>query len=41
VPAALAVLRLARTEAPVVLETDHFRCPGAAADWLDAPVVRC
>lgn len=41
VPAALAVLRLARTNAPVVLEADRFRCPSAAADWLDAPVVRC
>ncbi|MFC6756793.1 MULTISPECIES: hypothetical protein [Haloarcula] len=41
VPAALATLRLARTDAPVVLETDRFRSPAAAADWLDAPVVRC
>lgn len=41
VPAALAVLRLARTEAPVVLEADRFRGPTAAADWLGAPVVRC
>lgn len=41
VPAALAVLRLARTDAPVVLEVDRFRSPTAAADWLSAPVVRC
>ncbi|MDS0260341.1 hypothetical protein NDI56_13135 [Haloarcula sp. S1CR25-12] len=41
VPAALAVLRLARTDAPVVLETDRFRSPAAAADRLGAPVVRC
>ena len=39
--AALAVLRLAETDAPVVLETDRFRSPAAAADWLDAPVIRC
>lgn len=41
VPAALAVLRLAGTDAPVVLEADRLGCPSAAADWLDAPVVRC
>ena len=41
VPAGLAILRLARTDAPVVVETDRFRSPAAAADWLDAPVVRC
>ena len=41
VSAALAVLKLAETDAPVVLETDRFRSPAAAADWLDAPVVRC
>lgn len=41
VPAALAILRLAQTDAPVVVETDRFRSPAAAADWLDAPVVRC
>jgi chromosome segregation ATPase len=41
VPAALAVLRLARTPAPVVLEADRFGHPTAAADWLGAPVVRC
>ena len=41
VAAALAVLRVARTDAPVVVATDRFRHPNAAADWLDAPVVRC
>ena len=41
VPAALATLRLARTDAPVVVAVDRFRSPAAAADWLDAPVVRC
>ncbi|GGK59242.1 DUF7856 family protein [Haloarcula sebkhae] len=41
VPAALGVLRVARTPAPVVLETDRFRSPTAASDCLDAPVVRC
>jgi len=41
VSAALAVLRLARTDAPVVLETGPFQSPATAADWLDAPVVRC
>lgn len=41
VPAALAILRLASTDAPVVLETDRFPSPAAAADWLGAPLVRC
>jgi len=41
VPAALAVLRVARTDAPVVLETDRLGPPSEAAAWLDAPVVRC
>ncbi|EMA34523.1 hypothetical protein [Haloarcula japonica] len=41
VTAALAVLRVARTPAPVVLGTDQFRSPTAASDCLDAPVVRC
>lgn len=41
VTAALAVLRVARTPAPVVLAVDRFRTPEAAATWLDAPVVRC
>lgn len=38
--AALAVLRVARTRAPVVLAVDRFADPAAAARWLDAPVVR-
>lgn len=41
VPAALAVLRVAAIEAPVVLAADRFGTPAAAADWLGAPVVRC
>ncbi|MDS0220301.1 hypothetical protein NDI54_02935 [Haloarcula sp. S1AR25-5A] len=41
VTAALAVLRLARTPAPVVLETDRFSSPTAASDCLDAPIIRC
>lgn len=41
VTAALAVLRVARTPAPVVLETGRFGTPAAASDCLDAPVVRC
>ncbi len=41
VTAAMAVLRVARTPAPVVLGTDRFRSPTAASDCLDAPVVRC
>jgi len=41
VTAALAVLRVAGTAAPVVLEVDRFGTPAAAADWLGAPVVRC
>ncbi len=41
VPAALAVLRIAHTAAPVVVEVDRFETPRAAADALDAPVVRC
>lgn len=41
VTAALAVLRVARTDAPVVVAVDRFGDPAAAADWLDAPVVRC
>jgi len=40
VVATLAVLRLARTDVPVVLEVDRFRTPTAAADVLDAPVIR-
>jgi len=41
VTAALAVLRVARTPAPVVVETDRFRTLAAASDCLDAPIVRC
>lgn len=41
VAAALGVLRVAATDAPVVLAVDRFDSPAAAADWLDAPVVRC
>lgn len=41
VTAALAVLRVARTEAPVVLETDRFPDPATAADTLEAPIIRC
>nr|WP_254283127.1 hypothetical protein [Halomicroarcula limicola] len=41
VPAALSILRVARTDAPVVLEVDRFEHPAAAAAALDAPVIRC
>ncbi|WP_424001557.1 hypothetical protein ACOZ4I_16725 [Haloarcula salina] len=41
VTAALAVLRIAETPAPVVLEVDRFSSPTAASEALDAPVVRC
>jgi len=40
VTAALAVGRVAELRAPVVLAADRFESPNAAADWLDAPVVR-
>lgn len=39
VTASLAVLRVARVRAPVVLAVDRFESPAAAAEWLDAPVV--
>lgn len=39
--AALSVLSVARTEAPVVLEVDRFEHPTAAAAALDAPVIQC
>ncbi|MBX0295871.1 hypothetical protein [Haloarcula nitratireducens] len=39
--AALSILRVARTDAPVVLEVDRFEHPTAAAAALDAPIVRC
>lgn len=38
--AALGVLRVARVRATVVLAVDRFADPTAAADWLDAPVIR-
>lgn len=41
VPAALAILRVARTDAPIVLDADAFRNPTAAADCLGAPIIRC
>lgn len=41
VTAALAVLRVARTDAPVVLSVDRFDSPTAAAEFLGTPVVRC
>lgn len=41
VTAALAVLRVAKTPAPVVLETDRFASPTAASETLDAPLIRC
>jgi hypothetical protein len=41
VTAALGILRLAQSEAPVVLEVDRFQNPTVAADSLDVPVVRC
>lgn len=40
VTCALAVLRVARVRAPVVLAADRFEGPERAARWLDAPVVR-
>jgi hypothetical protein len=40
VTAALAIGRVADLAAPVVLECDRFESEGAAASWLDAPVVR-
>lgn len=36
---ALAVLRVATVRAPVVLGTEWFPTPAAAAAWIDAPVV--
>lgn len=40
VAAALAVARVAALDAPVVLASDRFEGPTAAASWLDAPVIR-
>jgi len=37
---ALAVARVADLSAPVVLACERFEHPDAAADWLDAPVIR-
>lgn len=41
VVAALAVLRIGAVRAPVVLTTDWFTTPAAAAAWVEGPVVRC
>lgn len=38
--AALAVARAGALDAPVVLACDRFETPAAAAEWLDAPVLR-
>ncbi|WP_135364825.1 DUF7856 family protein [Halosimplex halophilum] len=40
VTAALAVGRVADFRAPVVVACDRFERPDAAAEWLDAPVIR-
>jgi hypothetical protein len=40
VRAALAVLAVADLQAPVLLAVDRFPTPGAAATWLEAPVIR-
>lgn len=40
VTAALAVGRVAEFRAPIVVACDRFECPGAAAEWLDATVLR-
>lgn len=37
---ALGICRVAAIEAPVVLQVDRFASPAAAAQWLDAPVLR-
>ena len=39
--AALAILRIADQRGPVVLATDRFESPGAAAAWIEGPLVRC
>lgn len=41
VVAALALLRIGRPRAPVVLAVDWFPSPAVAADWIGGPVVRC
>ena len=38
--AALAILRVASVEAPVVVATDRLGDAASAADHLDTPVVR-
>lgn len=40
VPAALAIVRVAETPAPVVLALDRFDSARAAHEWLDVPVLR-
>lgn len=40
VTAGLAIARLAEMAAPVVLGCDRFESAGAAADWLDCPVLK-
>lgn len=39
--AALAILRVADQRGPVVLATDRFATPAAAAAWVEGAVVRC
>jgi hypothetical protein len=39
--AALGILRVADQRGPVVLATDQFPSPAAAASWIEGPVVRC
>lgn len=39
--AALAAIRLASLQAPIVLDTADFDGPPAASEHLDAPVIRC
>jgi hypothetical protein len=39
VTAALAIARLGVIEAPIVLECNRFSSAGAAADWLDVPII--
>ncbi len=38
---ALAVARVARLDAPVVLASERFETANAAAQWLGSPVLRC
>ena len=39
--AALAILRVGTQRAPVVLATERFPTPAAAAAWVEGPVVAC